>query len=124
MTDSHITQMHDRIREMHSFPKFCKPEWINYTHSIDEDITWLVLFNHGVLVGEISSREYDDGSKTYRWHCKTSDWRQTEDTLEEAKQNLFMDYVKNWYAYRYGEIGAERIAGPSLDLRPKTAKSL
>jgi hypothetical protein len=120
MTDSHITRMHDNIRAMHSFPKFCKPEWVDDTN---EDRVCFDLYNHGIFVGEVYQVSRAEGI-VYRWHCKTSDWRQIESTLEEAKQNLFMDYVKNWYAYRYGEIGAERIAGPSLDPRPKTAKSL
>lgn len=115
--DIAMQKMHDRLRAMHSFPKVCKPEWEDYSESDFsedfEDTKWIVLKNHGVLVGEITEREVDS-KKSYRWHCHTSDWRQEEETLEEAKQNLFMDYVKNWYAYRYGEIGGTKILGPRL----------
>lgn len=54
----------------------------------DEDL-WSLLDADGRLVGEIYPR--GDG---YRWHCKVSDWRQMEPTLNQAKVNLLAQAMK------------------------------
>ncbi len=70
-----------------SFEKVMLLSWENDS---DEDEVNLTLKDKDETVGTVFG---EVGGGEYRWRCPPTDWRGTERTLQEAKDNLVMQYA-------------------------------